>query len=324
MMRSAWREHMDVHLRDLRARLNEHGVIHADDPRACFVTAADTALTEAKNAVDEKPTAWSAWSGIHVERAWSNAHLAEVALLRLTPSNALPTALTKVLARSEFLLLRGDERIKRLQERLAAAPSELTENDRELAADAMTGAFAASEAEHVRVRSFRNLLLASTLAVAVIAIVLGICAALSPGSFALCGTAAKGKPLQCPTGGSHPSGGDLLTVELLGLIAAAVTAAVAIRNLRGTSTPYAVPLASQLLKLPVGALTAVGGLLLARGGAIPALDKLTAEQVRAYALVFGAAQQVFMQLVDRQAQTVLNSVKSPDRDSAKPRRRRGT
>ena len=37
--------------------------------------------------------------------------------------------------------------------------------------------------------------------------------------------------------------GDVWLVEFIGLLAAALAGATALRNLRGTSTPYAVPLA---------------------------------------------------------------------------------
>jgi hypothetical protein len=82
-----------------------------------------------------------------------------------------------------------------------------------------------------------------------------------------------------------------------------------LRGLRGTSTPYRVPLALALLKLPAGALTAVVGLLLMRGGFVPGLSALdTSAQIIAWAVLFGYAQQLLTQLVDRQANGVLSNV----------------
>ena len=102
---------------------------------------------------------------------------------------------------------------------------------------------------------------------------------------------------------------DVPLVEIIGMVAAGVTGAVALRRLRGTSTPFEVPVALNLLKLPTGALTAFLGLLLMRGGFVPGLTALdTTPQIIAWAVIFGASQQLVTGLVDRQAQTVLEAV----------------
>ena len=132
----------------------------------------------------------------------------------------------------------------------------------------------------------------------------------APKAFALCG-AGTGTSAVCPTGGSSPGGGDVFLVELLGLLAASITGAISIRNLSGTSTPYAVPMVSLALKLPIGALTALGGLLFLRAGFGPTVTSLSQAQICAYALVFGASQQLFMQFVDKQAKTVLDAATTP-------------
>ena len=63
------------------------------------------------------------------------------------------------------------------------------------------------------------------------------------------------------------------------------------------------------MELPLGALTAVLGLLL-RGEFFPGLTALdTSAQIIAWALVFGYAQQLFTRLVDQQAHTVLDAVR---------------
>ena len=99
----------------------------------------------------------------------------------------------------------------------------------------------------------------------------------------------------------------------MGLVAAALAGAFSLHQIKGTSTPFSVPLALGLLKLPCGALTALLGILLMRGEFVPGLSALDSSgQIIAWAIVFGYAQQVFTHLVDRQAQTVLNAVGTPD------------
>jgi hypothetical protein len=112
---------------------------------------------------------------------------------------------------------------------------------------------------------------------------------------------------------------DLIVVELVGLTAAAIAAAAAIRRLKGSSERYGLPVALAALKLPTGALTAVLGLLLMRGQFVPGLSALdTSAQILAWALVFGYAQQLFTRLVDQQGQTVLDNVRGADRAEAAP------
>ena len=107
---------------------------------------------------------------------------------------------------------------------------------------------------------------------------------------------------------------DILVVELVGLTAAAIAAAGAIRKLRGSSEKYGLLAALAALKLPTGAVTALLGLLLMRGQFVPGLSALdTSAQILAWALVFGYAQQLFTRLVDQQGQTVLDSVRGANR-----------
>jgi hypothetical protein len=135
--------------------------------------------------------------------------------------------------------------------------------------------------------------------------------------------------------GSSPSGGettnidfyvkqtthpwDLAIIELMGLLAAAVAAALAIRGIRGSSERHSVLVWLAALKLPTGAVTAFLGLMLMRGQFVPGLSALdTSAQILAWALVFGYAQQLFTRLVDQQGQNVLNSVRAANAVQTKP------
>jgi len=112
---------------------------------------------------------------------------------------------------------------------------------------------------------------------------------------------------------------DLLVVELVGLTAAAIATAAAIRRLKGSAERYGLPVSLAALKLPTGAITAFLGLLLMRGQFVPGLSALdTSAQILAWALVFGYAQQLFTRLVDQQGQTVLDNVRGADRPQPAP------
>jgi hypothetical protein len=107
---------------------------------------------------------------------------------------------------------------------------------------------------------------------------------------------------------------DLIVIELVGLTAAAVATAAAIRRIKGSSERYGLPVSLAALKLPTGAITAFLGLLLMRGQFVPGLSALdTSAQILAWALVFGYAQELFTRLVDQQGQTVLDNVRGADK-----------
>jgi hypothetical protein len=199
---------------------------------------------------------------------------------------------------------------------------------------------------NIRLRSFRNVVVLATVLMTLLAIGVGVVGFTRPTWLPLCFAPQEaGKSVVvCPTGQSDPftpsqSGlmaqegvpvrdidvvvaetvkpADVMVVELVGLTAAAVAAAAAIRNIKGSSERYGLPLALATLKLPTGAMTAVLGLLLMRGQFVPGLNALdNTGQIVAWALVFGFAQELFTHFVDQQGQTVLNSVRGADKPQA--------
>jgi len=189
----------------------------------------------------------------------------------------------------------------------------------------------------MRAQSFRNTLVVTSAILIFLAGMAAILSMISPSTVPLCfapqsddrvtvvcPTSQRAVPEDGPvTSGTTPSEAvdrtlraaagpwDMLTVEALGLAAAAVSATVALRKVRGTNGPLAVPIALAVLKLPLGSLTAVLGILLMRGGFVPGLSALdSSSQILAWAVVFGYAQQTFTRFVDQQATTVMNKVKS--------------
>ena len=104
----------------------------------------------------------------------------------------------------------------------------------------------------------------------------------------------------------------MVVVALLGLLGGSLAAAVSIRNMRGKATPYDIPVCLALLKVPTGALTGVGALIAIRGQFIPGLSALDSqEQILAYALVFGYAQQLLTGLIDKRARNMLDNLAGP-------------
>jgi hypothetical protein len=294
------------------------------------------------------------------ERAMSNLDAAEAQLLNLAPDNYVLGQMPSLVQHVRRHLLAGDprrEELERIAGRLglsdpshpsaqttAQPPNEekvqIVREERGQIVTAMRAASSASLREQVRVRSFRNVVVATTVIMTLLAIGIAFAGFRDPTLLPICfapeesGTAV----VVCPTQQSavfktdstaettqdiddfvKTTAGrfDLLIIELVGLAAAAVAAAAAIRKIRGSSERYGLPVALAALKLPTGAVTAVLGLLLMRGQFVPGLSALdTSAQILAWALVFGYAQQLFTRFVDQQGQTVLDSVRGASKPPA--------
>ena len=95
----------------------------------------------------------------------------------------------------------------------------------------------------------------------------------------------------CASGGSAPSPHDMITVALLGSLGGLLAAIIAIKSMRGTASPYNVPQALALLKLPLGAVSAMGCADRDPGGtSSPGSPTWTRQQqILAYAFAFGVA-----------------------------------
>lgn len=285
--------------------------------RACAT--AEIRLTAAATAATNSPKQpiRTAWRGSDIDAAWMNTHAVEATLVKYTPDTAAyRSVLIEARQRSAEQLKPTDERLLKLKDadRVDADKQTLAAGSMALAAAALAAAFTASADEHRRVRDFRNILISTTVGAAALAMLLGVIGVLWPTAINLC-WAGSGDTVYCPTGRATPTGGDVITVELLGLLGAAVVTALAVRRLRGTSTPYAVPMLSLLVKLPIGALTAPLALLLLH--LITSFTVTSQYQLAGYALIFGASQQAFTRLIDRQAQNVLDSVPESGKDAAK-------
>jgi hypothetical protein len=299
-------------------------------------------LRTARSAANGKETPW--WrrlmpllGGSPLERTASNLHAAEVDLLRLAPPTYLCGQLPGLLASARAHLSYEDPRRQAIEEICRKGDNDnatgltLTERDTVIAVN--RAANSAARREIVQIRSFRNILFATSIVLALAAGALVLVGSTKPQLIPLC--FHPGDVVVCPTtvaGGvaetapqaeideairATASSSDVPLVALLGLAAAVLSAALSLRKLQGTTLPYSLPVALAVLKLPSGALTAILGLLLMSGEFVPGLSALdTPGQILAWALLFGYAQQLFTQFVDQRAQGLLDQVSSQDAPKA--------
>jgi hypothetical protein len=323
-----------------------------------FRTSIDKHLAHARDAASTEKRIFRR-TGARLESAISSLDAAEADLLHLAPADyvvgQMPSILNHVVRHLQPTDTRrlalgriatqvgvealgaGREEVRRVEDRTTT--TRIINDQRGVIVGAVRGASSAALRETTRVRSFRNVVVATAAGMFIVAVGLVVTGVVSPTTVPLCFAPQDGDKVTvvCPTEQSGPipnEGGqsavtatainkvtdrtvspiDIFIVAVLGATAAAVAGAAAIRKIRGSSEPYGVPIALAVLKLPTGAVTAVLGLVLMRGGFVPGLSALdTSAQILAWAAIFGYAQQLFTRLVDQQAHTVLDSVRGGDK-----------
>jgi hypothetical protein len=285
-------------------------------------------------------------------RAMGNLDAAEAQLLNFAPVAYILGQMPSLLNHIRRHLTVGDPRrqeFERIAKTIGANRTDsllekeyegTVEKERGKIVAAVRGASSAALREELRVASFRNVLVVTTVVMMLLAVGVAIMGFVFPTVVSLCFQPEIGGQtwVVCPTAqsvlGSAGEPGptishlndvvaktvnraDLLVIETIGLTAAALAAAAAMRGIRGSSEPYGLPVVLAALKLPTEAITAFLGLLLMRGQFVPGLSALdTSAQIVAWAVIFGYAQQLFTHFVDQQAHTVLDAVRGGDKEKA--------
>jgi hypothetical protein len=221
----------------------------------------------------------SASGGASFERTLGNLDAAEVNLLRLAPTEYLAGQLPNLQSHVNRYLPKDDPRrigVDTIARREGHQPcaygrregQELSGSDRGTLVAAYHAANSQRRRDLIRVRNFRNLLIAGSITLFGLAIAVAIIGQLNYRLLPLCYLPEDKQKFVCPQAETsvpelsmanidqlvrttaHPD--DLLLIEIVGLVAATVAGAVALRNMRGTSTPFGVPLALITSQTPVG------------------------------------------------------------------------
>ncbi len=324
--RTAWRARARARITYLETELKHESTRRVRGDRSALIDGMRGHLEKARAAADEDFGWRKLWSGSAArEGVCSNIRSAEVLLVQLVSDEEVAGRASEVMALVKDHLDADDPRRVRLALRIRPIISgDIKPGDRDLMARALDAAYSTLDDELARVRSLRNILWAATVLVTLGVINLALYGWLSPSSLSLCfspqGGSGRTVTVVCPTAEYHNAAADtdpsrlagatdILTVEIAGLAGAALTVIASLRRIRGTDSPYMLPLASAVLKLPTGALSAFLGLLLIRGAFVPGLSDLDSRaQVLAWAAAFGAAQHLVTRLVDDRAQMTLSEV----------------
>jgi hypothetical protein len=231
--------------------------------------ARSTAAGEDRHSWKERLKWWtrlrSSWGGSSIERSTTNLDAVEAHLLRLAPADYVRGEMPSVAAYVCRYLKKDDPRRTRIEQLAQEAEArELLTAEREAVVAAYHAASSQRHRELMRLRSFRNVLVVASAVLLLVVIGLGVLGSLRPQAIPLCfePETQDGVSLVCPTGEERirrgddidekiadtVSGWDVWLVEIVGLIAAAVATAFALRGIRGTSTPYSLPVALAILE----------------------------------------------------------------------------
>ncbi|WP_029287980.1 hypothetical protein [Cellulomonas sp. HZM] len=250
------------------------------------------------------------WNGTSIETAWSCVHLAQSQLPLVVADTALARYVVDARRRAVLRLAKGDPVRLALEDTdLAGRVQEgaATDEDRVTVGAALQAALEIGDDEHRRLRDWRNRLLrVAALATVALALTL-VVAGTHPGFLPLCVAEAGAAPV-CPGGGA-PGADDARVVAFLGALGGALAAIVAMRRASPGASPYRITPALSLLRVPLGGLTAVVGVLLVQSGEVPGLALTRVSQVAVFALLFGFCQELVTRLLESRARVVQDATR---------------
>lgn len=241
-------------------------------------------LEQAKQAAGARqgPLRW--WHGTLVERAWLSLHQAEYLLVRhMTPSEAAGWWQTATGNRPQPLPWK-------------AAPKRVTDSDVPTIALSVRAHYERQDRKYGQVRALRNRMVVC--AGLGLALVLVLFLAATRWSWDIPG----------PVGDAVVTGrNQFLLVALFGVVGAFVVGLPSVLTAKLPRSPYHLSGYQLALKVTVGPLFALLGILLVQAGVVTQMEAFTSfgPAVLVWAAIFGGGQQLVTGIFDRQAKEVL-------------------
>jgi hypothetical protein len=255
----------------------------------------------------QAPSVW--WSGWRIERAWRALHEAEVYLIAADPG--LTARLPALAERINPCLPDTDLRRIALSRLRPEEPPSAA--DRIVVTDAVRAAFDASDEAHASARALRNKLFVAALSLLLLNVLLGVVSSVWPSLLPMCVASNEGQSsvqLICAGGGTHPGAGEGWLVAMMGAVGASIAAVVLLVRRRPSLSPYVLAGYQALIKVLLGALLAVVGVLALGAGLAEGLVWLRGQDaILFWAVLLGYSQQVGTRLLDNYADRLLNRVR---------------
>jgi hypothetical protein len=118
------------------------------------------------------------------------------------------------------------------------------------------------------------------------------------------------------TSSDRLSVGDLLAIELWGMLGGVIGVIAAVSRIKISSVNSSLQAAQLVLKPLAGAAFAIFGVVAIQGGLFNQLQPVSTASIAAYATLFGFAQESLTRLVDRRASTLLDTAAPTGADTS--------
>ncbi|GAB3664599.1 hypothetical protein GCM10027589_28760 [Actinocorallia lasiicapitis] len=274
----------------------------------------DTGRAEVASALDAARRACREWPGPtdwitgRSRIAWVRLHAAETQILCALPDDTLRGWLPYILAVCRRFLPAKDTQLLAVEAAYPelATAERLTAADRALLGSALTRAYDLRNSDHERSRRFRNALIGGVIVITGLMLTIILVAGEWPDSLSLCTVPGPedGRSI-CPSSdSSRPARGDLPLIALLGVLGAALAVARPLSDHRQQQR-YSLAIPLFLLKLPIGAATAVAGLWALNSNFVPGVASIDSRPAMFFwAVVLGYGQQLLTRILDNRAATL--------------------
>jgi hypothetical protein len=266
-------------------------------------------ILKAKASALQRVSAWSWLEGCYQEQAWLALHEADAQIIELLPPEELLARADGMLQKARHALGGEDPRVQCIQSLLGEpAPSESKLRPR--LAHLARATFDSLDDKYAQSRGYRNRLIRLTsLASAGIALPI-IAGRMSQLNFHLADNPdARGWRM-------------VVLIMLFGSVGALITAIPPLAKANGVRNPFSLPFFQLLLKLAMGPLFAIVGVLILQDQLITGLQAAKdLGGLLVYATLFGAAQQSVTRFIDKRVTGLLGEVPvaaSSNRPAAKP------
>jgi hypothetical protein len=239
--------------------------------------------------------------GGNLMSAYISLHAAEADSLLLLDADQLKAKLPSVYEQAVAYLPKGDKRISAVTNLMSPSTTLNPSADGRVAWEALTYANKREDQQQLQVRDFRTTLGASFIVALAVAVGLGFAAHFHPAYFPFCVLKAAGKTtLICPSGGSQPSASDAPLVLGMGALGGILSFVISLSAINPPGVRYSLSAVQGLLKIALGALTAVLGIMVLSTLLSTDSSVLNSQlKLLVAAAVFGYSQQLFTSVLDR-------------------------
>jgi hypothetical protein len=292
-VQGSWRELLEAKI----ARLEHEPVedVHSDDKRHAVELLA-TARTIVRDRHTGLRRLGSWWTGTQCDTAWRVVHEAEAHTIAAMPAAARSLRVQEMLFDAASLLDRQDP-ILLMQ---VADEGPTPEQTREL----VRRYRAAWDDRYKRSSSYRNRLIQLIALVTVVITLLVILG--SAGIY----TVDDDLRLRFPKLSFDDFGSRMavmVAIGTFGSVGGLIAGAGQVVRMGGVYNPMHLPMLALLVKIQMGAVFALAGVLAILGDLLPELRAEGWASLAAYALVFGASQQLLTQVIDRKVNALVSS-----------------